>query len=273
MKTPKKFFNKSKKTFKKSLRKFGYRKKPTVSIKKEIKRQISRAVETKKSYLEPTSANFNTQTSNNFGVLPSITQANAYQLMPTINLGTDSQSRIGNTIKAKGLYVKGHIYANWQNITASSASFQTMYVRILCISDKQNPVDSIAYSNFATSYQNLLQKGAFSTNFLFSDQASLYRPVNSDRFTVHYDKVIKLGAYSALTSTANVDQIYGLKQFKFKVPMKQLLKYDDTNNRPTNCSMPLLLIGYCPGDNFKVSTTTAPFVNASYYSDFYYQDG
>ena len=144
-----------------------------------------------------------------------------YQLLPTVNLGTDAQTRTGNKIKPKGLYVKGHIYGDWNNIVANNSSFQTIYVRIMAIADKQNNVDSLAYAQFGTSKDLLLNKGASSTNFLFNDQTSLYRPINTNRFTVYYDKVVKLSMYSANLGTALIDQSYGMKMFKFKIPMKR----------------------------------------------------
>lgn len=237
------------------------------------KKVLNRTIETKQSYLEPTGANFNTQVSQNFPILPNIVQTNMYQLCPTISLGTDSQSRTGNKIKPKGLYVKGHIYGDWANIVGNNSSFQTIYVRIMAISDKQNNVDSLAYGQFATSKDLLLNKGASSTNFIFNDQTSLYRPINTNRFTVYFDKVIKLSMYSANLGTALIDQQYGLRRFSFKIPMKEEWKFDDTNGRPSNIAMPNLVIGYCPGDNRNITNgATTSFIKCTYYTDFYYQD-
>lgn len=241
--------------------------------KKVATKVLRRQIETKQGYLEPTGAGFNTQTSQNFPVLPNITQTSMYQLCPTISLGTDSQSRVGNKIKPKGLYVKGHIYGDWNNIVGNNSSFQTIYVRILALADKQNNVDSLAYGQFGTSSSILLNKGSTSTNFLFNDQTSLYRPVNTNRFTVYYDKVIKLSMYSANLGTALIDQSFGLKMFKFKIPMKEDWKFDDSNSRPSNVSMPNLVIGYCPGDNRNITAgATTSFIKCTYYTDFYYQD-
>lgn len=267
---PKRFINYGKrKNLKQPIRNFKNKK----VIKTLIKKEINRHAETKQSYVEPVLTSYNTQTSNSFGVLPNITQTNFYQIFPEISQGSSEQNRIGNKIEAKGLYVKGHLSTIWPNIVSNNSSFQTMYVRILCLSDKIYPVDSIAYGGFPTSYNQLLQKGNTATNFLFSDQTSLYRPVNTDRFTVHYDKVIKLGSYSANLGTANVDQINGLHRFSYKVPMKSMLKYNDTESRPTNINMPFMLIGYCPGDNYAITSgATTQFVRCSYYSDFYYKD-
>ena len=267
-------YNKSRKSSKRSVYKRKVSKSSVAKIAKKVAKKVfSRQVETKQSYLEPTGANFNTQTSQNFPVLPNITQTSMYQLCPTISLGTDSQSRTGNKINPKGLYVKGHIYGDWANIVGNNSSFQTMYVRIMAISDKQNPVDSLAYANFTTGKDVLLNKGATSTNFLFNDQTSLYRPINTNRFTVHYDKVIKLSMYSANLGTALIDQQYGLRRFSFKIPMKEHWKFDDSNTRPTNISMPNLVIGYCPADNRNITSgATTSFIKCTYYTDFYYQD-
>lgn len=237
------------------------------------KKVVKRTIETKQGYLEPTGANFNTQTTQNFPVLPNITQTSMYQLLPTVSLGTDAQSRTGNKIKPKGLYVKGHIYGDWNNIVANNSSFQTIYVRIMAIADKQNNVDSLAYGQFGTSKDVLLNKGASATNFLFNDQTSLYRPINTNRFTVYYDKVVKLSMYSANLGTALIDQSFGMKMFKFKIPMKEEWKFDDSNGRPSNISMPNLVIGYCPADNRNITAgATTSFIKCTYYTDFYYQD-
>lgn len=241
--------------------------------KKVAKKVMNRSVETKQSYLEPTSAGFNTQASQNFSVLPNITQTSMYQLCPTVSLGTDSQSRTGNKLTPKGLYVKGHIYGDWANIVGNNSSFQTIYVRIMAISDKQNNVDSLAYGQFGTSKDVLLNKGATATNFIFNDQTSLYRPINTNRFTVYYDKVIKLSMYSANLGTALIDQQYGLRRFGFKIPMREVWKFDDSNSRPSNISMPNLVIGYCPADNRNITAgATTSFVKCTYYTDFYYKD-
>lgn len=241
--------------------------------KKVATKVLRRTIETKQGYLEPTGANFNTQTTQNFPVLPNITQTSMYQLCPTVSLGTDSQSRVGNKIKPKGLYVKGHIYGDWNNIVGNNSSFQTIYVRILALADKQNNVDSLAYGQFGSSKDLLLNRGASATNFLFNDQTSLYRPINQNRFTVYYDKVIKLSMYSQSLGTAVVDQAQGLRMFKFKIPMKEDWKFDDTNTRPSNVAMPTLVIGYCPGDNRNITNgATTSFIKCTYYTDFYYQD-
>lgn len=249
-------------------------KKLTKLIRKVAKKVIIKTAETKTAYLEPTGASFNVQATQNFPVLPNIVQTSMYQLFPTITLGTNAQNRIGNKIKPKGLYVKGHIYGDWSQITGNNSSFQTIYVRIMCIADKTAGPDNTCYSNFAGSYSQLLNKGATSTNFLYTDQTSLYRPVNKNRFTVYYDKVIKLGMYSANVGTANVDQAQGLRRFSFKVPMKEEWIFDDNiTDRPTNASMPNLVCGYCPGDSrYIVNGAITPFVKMTYYSDFYYTD-
>lgn len=243
-------------------------------IAKQVAKQVmKRSAETKQGYLEPTGAAFNTQASQNFPVLPNITQTSMYQLCPEITLGTSISNRVGNKIKPKGLYVKGHIYGDWLNITSNNESFQTLYVRIMAIADKQNNVDSLAYNAFNASKDVLLNKGASATNFSFSDQTSLYRPINTNRFTVYFDKKIKLGMYSANVGTSNVDQTNGLKRFSFKIPMKEEWKFDDTNSRPSNVSMPTLVIGYCPGDNRNITNgATTSFVKCTYYTDFYYTD-
>lgn len=262
-----------KRTVSKPKRTFKRRSNLIGKIRNVVKKTLKRTAETKKAYLEPTGANFNVPSSNNFPILPNITGSSMWQLCPTISLGTDSQSRIGNKIQPRGLYVKGHIYGDWSNITGSNASFQTIYVRILALSDKQAPVDSIAYANFSSSYQVLLNKGATSTSWSLSDQTCLYRPINKDRFTVYYDKVVKLGMYSAAIGTANVDQINGIRRFSFKIPMKEAWKFDDTNSRPSNISMPNLVIGYCPADNRNITLAVpTSFIKCTYYTDFYYQD-
>lgn len=253
----------------------NYAKKSVIAkiAKKVAKKVLSRESETKQSYLEPTGANFNTQTSQNFPVLPNITQTSMFQLCPTISLGTDSQTRTGNKIQPKGLYVKGHISADWNNIVGNNSSFQNIYVRIMAIADKQNNVDSLAYGQFGTSSSILLNKGSTSTNFLFNDQTSLYRPINTNRFTIYYDKVIKLSMYSAALGTALIDQAQGLRRFSFKIPMKEAWKFDDTNSRPSNIAMPNLVIGYCPGDNRNITGgATTSFIKVTYYTDFYYKD-
>lgn len=258
----------------KSVRFAGKRSSSIARIAKKVATKvIRRQIETKQGYLEPTGAGFNTQTSQNFPVLPNITQTSMYQLCPTVSLGTDSQSRVGNKIKPKGLYVKGHIYGDWNNIVGNNSSFQTIYVRIMAISDKQNNVDSLAYGQFGTSSSILLNKGSTSTNFLFNDQTSLYRPINTNRFTVYYDKVIKLSMYSANLGTALIDQATGLRRFSFKIPMKEDWKFDDSNSRPSNIAMPNLVVGYCPADNRNITAgATTSFIKLTYYTDFYYQD-
>lgn len=251
--------------------------KPKQTVKKEIKRQIrkefSNKIETKRSYVEPSSCSLNASLSNIYPVLPNITTTNFYQLMPEITQGTTEQNRIGTEITPKGLYVKGCISTDWLDIVANNSSFQNIYVRVLCLSDKQNPVDSLAYAAFTTSYNTLLEKGSSSTNFQFSDPMSIQRPVNRNRFNVYYDKTFHLGAYSANIGTSNIDQYHGSKKFSFKVPMKKKFKYNDNDSRPNNISMPFLLVGYCPADQRNTTAgATTTFLNLSYYTDFYYTD-
>lgn len=260
-----KFASKSKKpTVKKAIRKVRNN-----NIARVVKKVLSRSVETKQAWSDTFNFTVNEPINANSDVK---------FLLPNITQGTDEGGRIGNSIYAKALYVKGHImiqqpYGASTSLLQYASTYGRVCARVFCLTYKPQPSNVTASSSM---YNNLLQKGA-TTGPWTGSIADLYSQVNQELYTVHYDKkfylqmdtVNTIGTESAGFTTA-VDGRDSLKFFSFKIPYNKQFKYPDGGLQPVNAN-PFIIIGWCKMNgaaiDFDNQLLTGQAVSNFYYTD------
>lgn len=193
-----------------------------------VARAAARAVvrsneEVKSVYLNLPSTLGNYTTFNN-----TIALADFVSVMPPLNQGVTQTGRVGNKIKLKGLYVKGHVNVTFPTTTGTLPSTSpNIYVRLFCLEDKST-------LGAGVSSASILERNGVNTSFLGYPQ-DLHTPVDRKRFIVHYDKVIKLQNpnWSYAQSGVAPADVTTTRFFRFKVRGRDLNYDSNTDTVPT----------------------------------------
>lgn len=221
------------------------RKAKKTNLKKFVKKVVHELTETKECYT--TTGNslvmFNSGIDSVGDIMP---------IVPALGQGTDSNQRVGQTISAQSLNIKGHMKLNINDVS-DSTKLPNVMVRMMVVSmkNKQSYGDVTAS---AAPLASLLRKGGTTTNFtgVLSD---LYAPINTDVFTVHHDKRYNLSQSFLNGIGASIPSQYvaqdvskTVRFFNFNVKCKnRKLKYDEdvsSDSFPVNFC-PFILLGYC----------------------------
>lgn len=244
---------------------------PSKLLKKTIQSMISKNVEDKQAYYSTGDSlvNFNSGINSTGDVL---------SVLPDIPEGVGVNARIGDTIRAKSLVIRGYIQLKaTQAGVYNDFSNARIAVRLLCVSSKKvknfNDLKSQAGSN-------LIQKGGSSTTFsgYLSD---IYAPLNTEAYTKHFDKVFYLSQPATLQQVAGTSTTFiwsndlskTVRFFTIKIPMrgKQLMFDDGTSSYlPTNFG-PGIMLGYAKMDG-STPDTVSTNVGICYDVDFRYED-
>lgn len=184
------------------------------------------------------------------------------QIIPSISESAFENGRVGERIRVSSFNVRGYLKFN-TNVATGDLKNGAVAVRMFLLSMK-GKLSKDAVESSANPLQLLLRKGGATAPFsgLISDITS---PVNTDVFTVHYDKVMYLNQSSLInfgtpTNTAVASNTANLVRF-FNINLKcknKDLKYDDDINsglHPTNY-YPFLCLGYSYMDGSTADTLT-----------------
>ena len=242
------------------------------NLKKEMKSLIHKTTETK--YSAVTSDPLDGLVKYNSGITVG---TDLLQLIPSIAMGTDKHQRVGMQIMAQKLRVKGFIKLDTSVLAdASVTKMPTVAVRVLCISTKRNSQFSSVIGNGAGILGELLRKGGTLTSFQ-GRLTDLFADINTDQFTVHFDKVYYL-SQNYITGLGNIsnDTKDTVKFFDFNVPCaNKVLKYGEassSDNGLQNITFnPCLTMGYTYLDGTGADVV-ATRVGLNYYSTFAYED-
>jgi len=155
-----------------------------------------------------------------------------YPMMPVVAQGTDTDQRIGDSIKASTIRTKFVVY---YTAPPSNSSYD-VYIRVLCVTSKviksQAEVASIPGGNLLDRGNGTQTDVPNNTNTIANLEEYSLMPVNRKSWTVLHDKVIRLvkntGSPSGATSTGEAPNLGGLSQhrFTFSTPHKGALKYE-----------------------------------------------
>lgn len=242
--------------------------KPRLSIKKYVQREIARNVENKTAntvvldrplYSTP-SANY--ATGNTWQVSPNAVT------MP-ISQGTGQGGRIGNVVKTKKLTFKGTLVA--VGTTGTNPNPRPVQVRLVILYEKENPN---AVPNVSSS---LYQIGGTESGPR-NDLVDMWAPINEDKYTVLTSKTFKIGfsQYDPAISPAN--GFWGNNDFKLNQNFSfdltkhylKMVKYNDNNSNPTTRGL------FCTAvlawaDGSAIPANTIP-VGMQYVLDYTYED-
>lgn len=118
-------------------------KKPSKFLKRTIQSMISKNVEDKEAFFSSGTnlVYFNSGINANGDLL---------QVVPGISNGTTEQHRVGDTIRAKTLVIKGYIQLQ-KDQTMGDVANKRVAVRLMCIGSKRLKEWNQMYGNFGTS--------------------------------------------------------------------------------------------------------------------------
>lgn len=219
-----------------------------------IKQVISKDAEKKSKTDIITITNFNSAISSS---------AEVYSMFPDVSVGTNSYTRIGDTIRATYLKIAGYI-----KISNTATMPQPKYAFMYFLEDKR------VKDNMSGSTNQFLNYNGAPTAF-DGTMATAFLPIDTTRFTVVKKIVIKLTQNYAAGSTQNglVDQEGALmRYFSVKVPMKgRLLRYDSNGvaTLPENANL-VWACGYLNYNNtidFSLQDVTVQLQKTLYYRD------
>lgn len=233
------FYAKKPKTYRRYRSTKTYKKKtsynrPSMAIKKYVKREISSNTENKsiQQYVVNKNVFYPAQgssydTDNTVLLGP---QTNSLQ----ITQGVSQSGRIGNRIKIKSCKLQGVFYPMpWSDITNPTP--KPLEVRLVLFYNTATP------TSVPVPRTNLFQFGSTTTNII-GDLNDIWAPVNKDTYRVLATKRFKLGisAYEGTGVNANA-QAFSNNDFKYNYKLnwnitKYLIKnvkYNDNNQDPT----------------------------------------
>jgi len=161
-------------------------------------------------------------------------------LMPVVSQGTGHSQRVGNEIRVKSGYVRGHV-----NLLPYEAILNNLpipaYVKIWILSCKEKNGSALSSTSIGNDFFDIVN----SSIGLQGNMLDVDLTVNKDAWTIHGSKLIKLGV-GAITSTGPIGTGgYYEGTSSFSTPfsfnigkfMKGTLKYDDTDATVVNKNM------------------------------------
>ena len=207
-------------------------------VKSIVKKEIARQAENKEvcaadNYVEIYQSGTNTITGNT-----------VYTLTPIIAQSTGENGRVGNSVKLKKLILRGYMSVYPQNtlnvLVNSQIPEQVGQWNVrLFIGRMKNSINAPTTADF----QQLLRVGGSTYPFDSALMLSLCRTVNTELFTVYYDKIHKIG----MQNGTNTQVSLGIHNNDFKLAkflkidctkfMRKNLIFNDNNNLPTNASL------------------------------------
>lgn len=261
-----KFYPKKKRAYKK---KTYAKRKPTVtkSVRTYVKKALDRRIENKEVV----------KAQNNLGFFQigvnSIISSFCADLNPIIVQSVSESGRIGNAVKLKSAYMRGVLQYNATSVGGVTPINLGQYHVRLFIGRLKNSINVPSTPDL----NQLLRAGSATFPFDSGNGLSLCRTVNSELFTIYYDKIHKIGSQHNVNGTANTGignndfsltkilKINCTKMFK-----KNLVYLDTTINTPTNNG--LYMWGAVCDSMMSSTVQAAPLVLLNYDLEFSYED-
>lgn len=201
-----------------------------------------------------------------------------YQLVPDISLGTDSNQRIGDSVRPKRLKCVFKVSLDSGDYSNNATLIYPIEARLLIV--KQKTIKNWGQSG-TFDFAHLLRTnegGSSAERQYTGDKNDNMRQINTDLFEVLMDKRITLKPqYTTQTSPTQAEGplypmlpncVYITKYIK--LPKK--LTFDDGNTTNPNNFCPMATIGYCyPGPQLGPDAINTQ-VHMSVLSTLYYED-
>lgn len=253
--------------------------KPTKKFVKMVNQIISKKAETKQVSYNLGITQFNSGVNSAGDVL---------RIVPSLSQGVSEGDRIGDTVSAQKIDIRGHFYINVVPTVANSgSSFSTaipanarlMIRAFICSVKKYGNYDD-AVTNVGGWSANFLKNGS-SSQGLNGSIESMYLPVNTDVITVHKEikKYITVpvisSAFTPVSPTtfalaASFSPTDSVKFFNHTLKCKKILKYDDTNFSSQNYA-PFMVVSYAHLDGSAADVLTT-VIGATYVSTLSFED-
>jgi len=172
-------------------------------------------------------------------------------LIPTLSPGATVTTRVGNEVRVKSGYIRGHVNLLPYNAT-SNVKPLPLYVKMWIVSSRQLNTTALTATNISTTF---FEAGGAATGFQGNMLDIDFSP-NKDSWIIHYTKTLKLGAgYVASSNTPVLSASYFDNSpmsapFYFNFGKKiGPLKYDESSTGPTNKNMFIVFQAVpCDGD-------------------------
>lgn len=238
--------------------------KPSLAVKRYVKRAIHSQIENKgqAQSVAKTMSNIsnlaNFQTGNMFQLTPSV----ATNYLYTIQQGQGAGNRIANQIKLRKAIFKFIMYPQGYNLTSNPVP-KPIDVIMYIVSGKRSVVCNTC-ADLATILNTNCYKLGSSSSAMLGNLYDVVSYINSDVLQLHYKRIFKLGASNgqlqtgALASQSNNDYKYN-QQATINVTkyLPKTLTFDDTNNSSTSKQVFAI---FCPvwADGTGMASTVFP---------------
>lgn len=234
------------------------------AVTKAVKSALRREAETKLCSLR-IDQSFNSQIG---------TSAECYPMMPTIAQGTDDNNRIGDKIRGRYLYIKGHLQYNASYINAVASNYVPPSTCRLMVLSQKNIKSNFQIGTLADT-DNLLKDnvGTGTGRAYVGAMTDNLAPINKDLFKVHMDKKIKMDAIVQHSDTTGSMAFVGLKAYYFscRIKLPATLYYDTTNAGNPNNFAPFFCMGSVLEDGTSPWQASSPYrvtiLSSAYFED------
>jgi len=159
-------------------------------------------------------------------------------LIPLLSQGTGHSARVGNEVRVKSGYVRGHVNILPYNASTNPGSLPVC-VKIWIVSDKKLNTNTLSSTTIGSNFFDIVNSStSFQANMLDMDFT-----VNKDAWIVHATKQFKIGASDstttgAVTTFGYYDNSPMTMPFYFNIgKYMKTLKYDDATSTCTNKNM------------------------------------
>lgn len=235
----------------------GLSKRTRQAVKKVVKQTIKKTAETKW-----VSQNYDLSFNNTIGGA-----SECYPLCPTIAQGVDDFQRLGDSIRAKYLVVRGKVqYNNAFLDTAATQFIPPVTCRLMVLSQKNIKVSSDVQSRADVAHLLKDNVGTGTARPYSSSQYDNLAPINLDLFQVHLDKKIKFNwiNHQIVVTDPGVSIAHDVgndrtKYFYLKIKLDRNLKFDDGNANYPNSFAPFMCFGAVCDDGSSPWTASTPF--------------
>jgi len=172
-------------------------------------------------------------------------------LVPTIPPGSRISNRVGNEVRVKSGYIRGHVNLLPYNLTTNNKPLPC-YVKMWVCSGKLLNTILLGSTNISTTF---FEVGGSSAGFQ-GNMLDMELSPNKDMWTVHYTKTVKLGAGYVVSTGSPVSGGSYFDNSPMSVPFQfnfgkklGLLKYEEDITSATNRNMFLVFqVVPCDGD-------------------------
>lgn len=239
-------------------------KKPSLAIKRYVKRVIHSQIENKSFTTEQSETM--SAPSNALGFqaanIVQLTPSNATNSLYTIIQGTGQGARVGNVINCRKAVFRAIFYPQSYNVT-SNPTPKPLDICIWIFSVKRGLPGYTVLDAWTRFNADFFGNGSGS-NGTFNNLYDLVSDTNSDVLQVHYKRIVKLGASSAILQTggsaqfANNDYKYNqMLKINLTKYMPKRITFNDSDNNSTSRQLFLLACPY-NADGTTIPSTTLP---------------